>query len=217
MDSLGLSTISVGVPVTVTVVQAPRGFRVWLTHNTEWVIGGAVLLAGIPLVLVLVKAIQARRKSKPGRMTRQGKTDPLTQPIPPRMETGVQRPNRKQRQKNTSASLLRLGRDGQPVTSAPIPLGNKVTFGTEPTKAEIILDDASVSPLHASIFQGADGHFYVRDEKSVAGTWVNHDSVKDDPRRLEHGDVLHFGQPSYRFMLRKPPQHSQPKVISLKE
>ena len=37
------------------------------------------------------------------------------------------------------------------------------------------------------------------------------------PRRLQHGDVLHIGRLSYRFMLRKPPERPAPQVIPTEE
>jgi len=73
-----------------------------------------------------------------------------------------------------------------------------------------ILDDPSVSPLHARLVQQA-GEFILTDEKSVAGTSVNYELLSA-PCRLHHGDVLHFGRLSYRFMLRKPPERPRPKI-----
>jgi len=102
--------------------------------------------------------------------------------------------------------------DGQPISAPPIPLtGEEVTFGSDPTKATSMLDDPSVSPLHARLKQGPDGGFILSDEKSTAGTWVNYEQIRE-PRRLQHGDVLHIGQISYRFMLRNPPEKPQPHL-----
>jgi len=73
-----------------------------------------------------------------------------------------------------------------------------------------ILDDPSVSPLHARL-QELDGEYILSDEKSVAGTWVN-DELLAAPRRLQHGDVVYIGRLSYRFILRKPPERPLPKI-----
>jgi hypothetical protein len=215
VDSLGLSKTSVGVPVTVTVIQPPSGWQGWLSRNAIWVIGGTTLAAGTILALVIILGGQRRRAVKASPRSSKDKSDLLTQPVVQRVERRPSQPPRV-RQKAALASLVRLNDEGQPVTAAPIPLSGEITFGNDPTKANIILDDPSVAPLHARIKQSEDGLFYIRDEKSVAGTWVNFESLKDAPRLLEHGDFLHFGRLSYRFILNHPPQRRAPRISSHK-
>ena len=86
-----------------------------------------------------------------------------------------------------------------------------MTFGSDPIQATRILDDPSVSPLHARLKE-EHGEYILSDEKSVAGTWINYEQLTT-PRRLQHGDVLHIGRLSYRFMQRKPPERPTPQVI----
>ena len=77
----------------------------------------------------------------------------------------------------------------------PIPLAEKdMTFGTDPVQSMRVLDDPSISPLHARIKQTEDGSFIIYDHGSVAGTWVNYEPVTREGRRLAHGDRIHFGQ-----------------------
>lgn len=218
VDSLGLSKVSLGVPVTVTVVRPPRGLQAFLTRNSLWVAGGAVLLAGAALALVLVAGGRLRRSSSAARrLERKMRLDPLTQPIVPRTEKhGMQLPWA-QRRKAAPAYLVRLKGDGQPVTAPPIPLtGSEMTFGTDPTQATHVLDDPSVSPLHARLKKERDGRFYLLDQNSTAGTWVNYEALTDKPQRLQHGDIIHLGQLSYRFMLRKPPEKPKPRILPMK-
>jgi pSer/pThr/pTyr-binding forkhead associated (FHA) protein len=54
------------------------------------------------------------------------------------------------------------------------------------------------------------------DQNSTAGTWVNYEALTDKPQGLQHGDIIHLGQLSYRFMLRKPPEKPKPRIIPLK-
>jgi predicted component of type VI protein secretion system len=89
-----------------------------------------------------------------------------------------------------------------------------MTFGTDPVQSMRVLDDLSISPLHARIKQTEDGGFIIYDHGSVAGTWVNYEPVPRDGCRLAHGDTIHFGQLFYRFDLNRPPAVSEPKVIS---
>jgi predicted component of type VI protein secretion system len=89
-----------------------------------------------------------------------------------------------------------------------------MTFGTDPVQSTYVLDDPSISPLHARIKRADDGSFIIIDQGSVAGTWVNFEQVTRDGVRLAHGDRIHFGQMVYRFDLDQPPAESEPKVIS---
>jgi pSer/pThr/pTyr-binding forkhead associated (FHA) protein len=55
------------------------------------------------------------------------------------------------------------------------------------------------------------------DQNSTAGTWVNYEALTDKTQRLlQHGDIIHLGQLSYRFMLRKPPEKPKPRLIPQK-
>lgn len=220
VDSLGLSKVSLGVPVTVTVVKPQRGLQAFLVRNSLWIAGGAVLLAGAALVLILFAGGRLRRSSSAAeRPSRKMRLDPLTQPIittPHAEKHGLQLPWARRRQ-TAPAYLVRMKGDGQPVTAPPIPLaGSEMTFGTDPTQATHVLDDPSVSPLHARLKKEWDGGFYLLDQNSTAGTWVNYEALTDKPKRLQHGDIIHMGQLSYRFMLRKPPEKPKPRIIPQK-
>ena len=113
-----------------------------------------------------------------------------------------------------SAYLIRLMNGGEPASVAPIPVLEKdMTFGTDPVQSVRVLDDPSISPLHARIKQTSAGVFMLYDHGSVAGTWVNFEPVTREGHRLAHGDRIHFGQMVYRFDLNQPPAESEPQVI----
>ena len=212
-DSLGLSKMSTPATVTITVIQPPRGLQAFLARYSLWLAGGAVLLAGGILLFILLPAGKRRPPSTAARRrSRKLYMDPLTQPVPQQYEKTAARLPWTRRPKPAPAYLVRLKDDRQPATAPPISLtGSEITFGTDPVQATQVLDDPSVSPLHARLRQTEDGSFFLQDERSVAGTWVNYEPLKD-ARRLEHGDIIHFGQLSYRFMLRKPPERPKSRV-----
>jgi predicted component of type VI protein secretion system len=115
------------------------------------------------------------------------------------------------------AYLVRLTDGGEPASVAPIAVVEKdMTFGTDPVQSMRVLDDLSISPLHARIKRMEDGVFVIYDHGSVAGTWVNFDPVPREGIRLAHGDRIHFGQMIYRFDLKQPPAVSEPRVVSKK-
>jgi pSer/pThr/pTyr-binding forkhead associated (FHA) protein len=112
------------------------------------------------------------------------------------------------------AYLIRLTNGGEPASVSPIPVAETdLTFGTDPVQSIRVLDDPSVSPLHARIKRSEDGGFIIYDHGSVAGTWVNYEPVLREGRRLAHGDRVHFGQLYYRFDLNQPPPGPEPKVV----
>jgi hypothetical protein len=208
VDSLGLSKISLGVPVTITIVKPQIGLIPFLARNSLWVTLAAILFAGVVLVVILAGG-RIKRRSR--RADRESHIDPLIQPVEADRGRYNLRLPWKRQAKQPDAYLVRLKDDGQPVTASPIPIStSEMTFGSDPMKVTHILDDPSISPLHARL-QEDNGEYILSDEKSTAGTWVNYEAL-DAPRRLQHGDVLHIGRLSYRFVLRKPPEQSSPKI-----
>jgi hypothetical protein len=208
-DIYGLSKVSVGVPVLVTIVKPQAGLIPWLFRNSQGVVLGAIFFTGGLLLTILVGS---RRRKRLMKLAGRGSpSDPLTQSVRSagkkrNLSLPWSRPA-----KPSDAYLVRLKSDGQPITAPPISITLPETiFGSDPIKATYILDDPSVSPLHARLKQQQDA-FFLSDEKSVAGTWVNYEPVTT-PRRLQHGDVLHIGVFSYRFMLRRPPERPAPQV-----
>ncbi len=225
VDSLGLGSVSLGVKVTVTVVQPERGVLAFLARNSLWVVLGAVGVAGLALVATFL-ASRKRGEKSPLQAARSFRRkagsgldrDPLTQPVEPASAKSLSnrlRPHLTQG-RHVDAYLLRIKDDGQAITTTPIPITYpEMTFGSDPIQATRVLDDPSISPLHARLKQ-QDGHFVLSDEKSIAGTWVNYEMV-NSPRILQHDDILHFGPIAYRFLLRKPPEKSAPRVILVKK
>jgi FHA domain len=224
-DSLGLSNVSLGVKVTVTVVQPERGFLPFLVRNSLWVALGAVGLAGVAMTVTLIIGRKRGRKSSAeagqpsGRKTgSRFAPDPLRQAV----ESTAAKPARSRPRprsasvKQSDAYLLRLKEDGQPITAPPIPVATpEMTFGSDPIQATRVLDDPSVSPLHARL-KDENGRFVLADEKSAAGTWVNYELLSGSCA-LQHGDILHIGRISYRFMLRRPPEVPAPRVLPVKK
>jgi hypothetical protein len=208
VDSLGLSKVSLGLPVTVTIVKPKFGLLPFLARNSPWVTLAAILFAGVALGVILARG-RIRRRSRPA--SRRSHDDPLTQTVEGAMGRHNIRLPWKNPSKQPDAYLVRLKDDGQAMTAPPIPvITPEMTFGSDPLQVTRILDDPSVSPLHARLREKS-GKFILSDEKSTAGTYVNYEALTA-PHRLEHGDILHIGRLSYRFMLRKPPERPAPKV-----
>jgi hypothetical protein len=231
-DVLGLTNSSISTPIMVTVTQPPHGIRALFGRYRSYIVIGAIALAGLLLLGILLRGrtnivLFRRRKEK-----RQRLEDPLTQPVvavtePPTSATKKAKTQpRKMIEKlqpkpsrvaSAPAYLTRLTHGGEPASGVPIPLAEKdMTFGTDPVQSKRVLDDPSISPLHARIKQTEDGHFIIYDHGSIAGTWVNFEPITREGQRLTHGDRIHFGQLSYRFDLSQPPAETEPKIVAKK-
>lgn len=228
VDSLGMSKASMGVPVMLTVVHAPTGIQAFLARYRTYIAVGAIVVTGIILIFVLLTGRLRIRSRSERRADRKRFIDPVTQPVniqqaePPSKRQDSQKGKqasrlpwtRAERWQNAPAHLTRLGSNGEPVSGQPIGLTEKeITFGTDPVKAEHVLDHPSIDALHARLQRTAGGDFLLLDNKTVAGTWVNYEPVSEDGRVLNHGDVVHFGQLVYRFSLKNPPAGAEPKII----
>lgn len=227
LDSLGLSKQSMPLPVLVTVIKPPSGPAAFLAKYRTQLTFGAIVFAGLVLFAILLggrlrnlslRAIQAERRAQ---------NDPLTQPLPVMKEAAPAAKEKKtgrlpklKREKKAktpeveaAASLIRLQHDGQYAAVPPIALnGKEVILGTDPMQCTLILDDPSISSIHARVRATEDGGYLLQDVQSIAGTWVNYEPIPREGYRLEHGDMVNFGQLKYRFMLRTPPPLRLPKV-----
>ncbi len=81
---------------------------------------------------------------------------------------------------------------------------DNVTLGREPGAVDIIIDDPGVSRLHARIRRDATGVYWLYDEGSAAGTFLNYEQLGLAPRPLQHGDVVQLGRVTLRFRLELP-------------
>jgi hypothetical protein len=231
-DVLGLQKSSMGIPVSLTVIQPPRGIQALLGRYRSYLVLGAIGLAGLALLVILLRGVVGGGLFNKRRQTRKQFEDPLTQPVVALTEPPVSatkksrtvprkavwfRPKPASRVPEAPAYLTRLTNGGEPASASPIPvLGKEMTFGTDPVQCMRVLDDPSISSLHARIKLTEDGSFLIYDHGSVAGTWVNFEPVTREGRRLAHGDRINFGQLMYRFDLNRPPAELEPKVVSKK-
>jgi hypothetical protein len=234
-DVLGLQKSSITTSVSLTVIQPPRGIQAFLGKYRSYLVMGAIGLAGLALLVILLRGKVGGALFKRRRAARQQFEDPLTQPVVVPTEQPVTAAKNGKKSKtvprrtvwfrtrpanrlpDAPAYLIRLTNGGEPASAAPIPVAEKdMTLGTDPVQCVRVLDDPSISSLHARIKRNGDGAFHIYDHGSVAGTWVNYEPVTREGRRLAHGDRIHLGQLLYRFDLNQPPAESEPKVISKK-
>ncbi len=221
VDALGLSKMSAIVPVQVIVIQPPGGLTGLILRNRAAITISIIIATGLVLLGVLffggrktLMALAERRR------TRALRFDPLTQPVKVEKDKASSRANPfpwlRRKAPPPTAYFVKLTMDGQPASGDPVPLtGRELTFGTDPTQATNVFDHPSLSPLHARLRQDENGNFIILDQNSVAGTWVNYEPAPKEGCTLKHGDVIHFGQVTYRFIFTKPPAPPKPVITPL--
>ncbi len=233
VDSLGLSKSSMPAPVMVTVVQPPNGISAMLAKYRAPITFGAIILAGLVLFMILLSGRLRIPSIRAAQEARRADADPLTQSVPAAAEpattpiaatTAVKTQKRAALSKKATAvaksravaaaSLIRINTEGQVLPITPIALiEQEIIFGTDPVQCTQILDDPSISLVHARLRQTEDGGFLLLDNGSIAGTWVNFEPISREGYRLAHGDMVNFGQLIYRFTLRVPPVISKPTIV----
>lgn len=232
VDNLGLNKTSMGLPVMITVVKPPSGPAALLAKYRTPITFGSIIFAGLVLFFILLSGRLRIPSLRAAQETRRAEADPLTQTIQtedveetaptaaaPAVKPKKRRtPSRKKEAdiksgKEAAASFIRINPDGQYAAVAPIALAeNEIVFGTDPVQSTQILDDPSISSVHARLRLTDEGVYLLQDNNSIAGTWVNYEPVPREGYRLAHGDMVHFGQLMYRFMLKVPPAIPTPKI-----
>lgn len=109
--------------------------------------------------------------------------------------------------------LVRLDESGLALERRPVE-GSDVTIGRDREHAVFVIDERSVSRLHARIRRNAVGEYWLYDEGSDSGTFLNYDRLALAPRELAHGDRVQFGHVTYRFTLELPPAPAENEVES---
>lgn len=233
VDSLGLSKSSMPAPVMVTVIQPPQGITALLAKYRTPITFGAIIFAGLVLFMILLSGRLRVPSIRAAQEARRADADPLTQSVqavaesattPLAATSAVKTKKRAALSKKATAdakskagaaaSLIRINAEGQVLPVTPIALvEQEIIFGTDPAQCTQIMDDLSVSLVHARLRQTEDGGFLLLDNGSIAGTWVNFEPIPREGYRLAHGDMVNFGQLIYRFTLRVPPVISKPKIV----
>lgn len=112
-------------------------------------------------------------------------------------------PDRGEVKKGREAKAYLVVIDGDDANPGPIELISENTrLGRDPALATITFSDASVSRLHARITEREDDLFFIYDEGSASGTYVNYERISIDGQLLQHNDLINLGRVRLQFKLR---------------
>ncbi len=233
VDSLGLTSQSAEVSVQINVPPPEKGVAAAFSRQRGLVIGLGVLLGVAALVLALVlggriqphppasRPTPANKKRRPAAPA----AEPAIQPVEVAAEApSTARPSRpgwiehlhwpeRAAAARPTAYLTPLPEAEAVTLPSPYPVSTaQLTLGRDPQQATLVLEDASVEPLHARLEQRPEG-FWLVDAGSVAGVWVNYLPIAGQGAALQHGDLVHIGRYGFRFTLREPGRQSKPIAI----
>ncbi|UCF61699.1 MAG: FHA domain-containing protein, partial [Anaerolineaceae bacterium] len=94
--------------------------------------------------------------------------------------------------------------------------GVEFIFGSDPSMTSAPLLDPSVAGIHARLTRQAAGDYLIRDQGSIAGTWINFELVPDEGHLLKHGDLIHIGRQVFRFRLPTSPPPPEVRIYPAK-
>ena len=73
-------------------------------------------------------------------------------------------------------------------------------IGRDESAAQLVLTDKTVAPLHARI-RKRNGRYWLYDEGSASGTFLNHERLGLAPRQLQNGDLVQIGRLRFHFRI----------------
>ena len=216
VDTLDLMGSSIVTPVDLTIDQPAAARLVDHTSGRGLIAIATVAVAGSGLILVLVLTnTQRKLRQSRSQFDKKRKKDPVTQPVFIQQDRthprkGIQTSWSvslwpRTGNQNAPARLVALDESEQPITGGTIFLTRQeITFGTDPRRATQVIDSPTINELHARLYRNTDGNFFLADQGSIAGTWLNFAPVTASGARLEHGDLIHIGKVMFRFELTDP-------------
>ncbi len=186
-------------PTSVPLLPGIGGLTTAGMAATPWI--WLLPVVGIALLgLLLFFIIRSRRRTAAPAEVGEGAEEAVAFPPPAARPSGHAQ----------VAYIERLDAGGVPtgeqfmITQSSLPgltTFYNVTIGRDPAAVDFVLDDAGISRLHARIHGNAAEGYWLHDEGSAGGTYLNFERLGLAPRRLEHGDVVQFGRLMFRFVL----------------
>lgn len=207
VDVLGLQKLSISIPIMISIVEAPPAWKVLLTNYGSWISIGVLVLASMLLTWLILRIARKRHAAKKS----QGTTSRVAV-LPAEEQLSIFHRS----VKKAPAFLSPLPENGSnPVTGNLQLAAKEIKLGSDASKVDFLIKDLSIETLHAIIYRQETSYF-ISDQDSLAGTWINYNRLSAGPHLLKHGDIIHFGSLAYRFLLNDPPDSLRFGIISKK-
>jgi hypothetical protein len=199
-DDLGVGGSSIFHSVDIIVEVPPRGLAALRPALGSLLAAFAVLVAGVVLAVGLIN--MGRQRAAPSSAA----NETSVRRSVPLKRAGL----RERADRQVEAYLMMLDPEGSESRAIPLS-GAEFIMGSDPSLTSDPIDDPSVAGIHARLTRQAAGNFLIRDQGSVAGTWINFELIPEEGQLLKHGDMIHVGRVAFRFQLPQPP--SPPEIL----
>ncbi len=207
-DIYGLVGRSQTISVQITIPKAQGGLGGTLAAHRQALTLGVVGLAGLVLLAVL---FLGNRRQPAAAKAQENPAGAATR-VKTKSSGSFRWPSWMSRRRgatptaDTNAALAYLVPLATPDDKAPtLPVlkiyTSETTIGSDPAQANLVIEDPTVDPLHARLWRTDEGTFFIADQHSTAGTWLNYAPVSPEGARLQEGDLIHLGRAGFRFRL----------------
>lgn len=223
-DSLGL--IEKSIPQNVQIMVSEKPLTFWESLITfqlstkRWILLGSVLATGAVLIFAISLAGKRRHFWRQQSAARGRRTDPVTQPVAVRQEisrlaSAIPTPYPLVKGQPVNAWLVPLNDHFEALRAKAIPLTrSELIIGRDSRQSQLVIPSPAMAEVHAFLTRDNNGDFWLADNNSIAGTWVNYAPISTQGLRLRHGDLVHFAKNAYRFELTNPPPEREAQLIT---
>jgi hypothetical protein len=221
-DELGISAQTEDTIIQITVEPIPLTFweglmRLELSPE-RWIILASILLAGMVLIVAMVfvgkKQVFWREQAK----ARKRRIDPVTQPVKINQDGGYKGTSETGRQlasKQVEALLVPVNDEFEPNRQKTVVLDKKEwIIGSDEKLSRLVIKNSALDSKHSMLVRSSQGNYWLSDQNSIAGTWVNFTPITAKGVILKHGDLIHFAKAMYRFELSHPTEDSEIQIIT---
>jgi hypothetical protein len=222
-DSLGIIARTQPTLMEITVEPVPLTFweglmRLELSPE-RWIILASVLVAGMVLLVAIILVGKRKTFWKEQSAARNRRTDPVTQPVKIKQESIYNKKSGDQKTQSTGkqvdAMLVPVNDSFEPNRQKTVALDKKEwIIGSDPLQSRLVIANCALDSVHARLVRRAQGDYWLSDQNSIAGTWVNFTPITTKGVKLRHGDLIHFAKAIYRFELTHPTEDREIEIIT---
>ncbi len=221
-DQLGLSASTQPALIEIQVDPMPLTFweglkRLELTPE-RWIILASIILSGSVLIIAIVLVGKRKAFFREQAAKRKRAIDPLTQPV--KIKQADERSKRSGKKppipaKKVEALLIPLNAHYEPDRKKTVALDKKEwVIGSDAKQARLVILNSALDDVHARLSYTAQGDYWLRDQNSITGTWVNFTPISTKGVKLRHGDIVHFAKAMYRFEFSHPTEDREIQIFT---